>query len=91
MRFSILSSHKGCNFVPLIELALIIISKNTYCGYTDIDTYSVGHELGYVINQVVSHASFTLQRLGQDRNFFSSSSFNSIDKHVQVKSLAGAA
>lgn len=60
MRFSILSSHKGCNFVPLIELALIIISKNTYCGYTDIDTNNVGHEFGCVINQVVSHASFTL-------------------------------
>lgn len=60
MRFSILSRHKGCNFAPLIELALIIISKNTYCGYTDIDTNNVGHEFGCVINQVVSHASFTL-------------------------------
>lgn len=91
MRFSILSRHKGCNFAPLIELALIIISKNTYGGYTDIDTYNIGHEFGCVINQVVSHASFSLQRLGQNRNVSFSSSFNRIDKHVQVKSLAGAA
>lgn len=50
MRFLILSSYKGCNFVFLIELVLIIILKNMYCGYIDIDMYSVGYEFGCVVN-----------------------------------------